>query len=164
MNAKRVLIPLDLMTSPSDALVYAREMAVDAPLCVTLLYVLNLNIVAPGRQVYDELCAEGEAALRKLAWLFFGTERAARIVVRVGLPHEQIVAEARSDKSDLIILSSPKRRSWKRFLGLGTTQRIVDASPCPAMVLPQKSIRPPHRIIIPAPVEPETEEVAVTAA
>src|ERR1022692_3727307 len=53
---KRVLVPLDLMRSPCDALVYARNMAADSPVCVTLLYVLNLNIVPPGRQIYDELC------------------------------------------------------------------------------------------------------------
>lgn len=105
MNIKHILIPLDLMRSPCDALVFARNMAADSPVCVTLLYVLNLNIVSPGRRIYDELCMESEAALRKLARFFFGTDRAARIVVRVGLPHEEIVAEAKAESSDLIILS-----------------------------------------------------------
>ena len=50
MNIKRILIPLDLMRSPCDALVYVRNMAADSPVCVTLLYVLNLNIVPPGTE------------------------------------------------------------------------------------------------------------------
>ena len=138
MNSKRVLIPIDLMRSPCDALVFARNMAADLPVNVTLLYVLNLNIVTPGGQIYDELCRESEAALRKLAKFFFGTDRAARIVVRVGAPHEEIVAQAKAESSDLIVLSGPARRSWRRFLRLGTAQKIIDASPCPALVLPRR--------------------------
>jgi nucleotide-binding universal stress UspA family protein len=165
MNTKHILIPLDLMRSPCDALVYARNMAIDAPVCVTLLYVLNLNIVAPGRRIYDELCAESEVALQKLAKFFFGTDQAARVVVRVGTPHTEIVAEAKADSADLIILSGPARRSWKRLLRLGTTtQRIIDASPCPAVVLPRhRKMTQPGRQI-PAVTEVAPAEALLPAA
>jgi nucleotide-binding universal stress UspA family protein len=142
MNSKRILIPLDLMRSPCDALIFVRNLATQSPVCVTLLYVLNLNIVAPGRQVYDELCAESEAALRRLARFFFGADGAARVVVRVGAPHEEIVAEAKAEAADLIILSGPQRRSWKQLLHPGTIQKIIDASPCPALVLPRSRKQP----------------------
>ena len=145
MNMKRVLIPLDLMRSPCDALVYVRNMAVDSPVCVTLLYVLNLNIVPPGRKIYEELCAESEAALRKLSRLFFGADRVARVVVRVGAPHEEILAEAKAESSDLIVMSGPKRRTWTQLLHLGTTQRIIDSSPCPAVVLPRERRGSPQK-------------------
>jgi len=164
MNGKRVLIPLDLMRSPCDALIFARTMAVDQPVCVTLLYVLNLNIVVPSRQIYDELCAESEAALRKLARFFFGEDRAARIVVRVGAPHEEIVAEAKAESADLIILSGPERRSWKQLLHLSTTQRIIDASPCPALVLPRGRKKAPQRAALPPEAETAPAEVILPAA
>ena len=164
MNIKHILIPLDLMRSPCDALVFARNMAADSPVCVTLLYVLNLNIVSPGRQIYDELCAESEAALRKLARFFFGTDRAARIVVRVGPPHEEIVAEAKAESSDLIILSGPERRTWKQLLRLGTTQKIIDASPCPAMVLPRRRKMTRQRPHLAAVTEAAPEEALLPAA
>ena len=141
---KNILIPLDLMRSPSDALVYARNLAAESPISVTLLYVLNLNIVPPVRQVYDELCAESEAALQKLAKFFFGMDKAARVVVRVGSPDEEIVAEAKAESADLIIMSGPERRSWRQLLRLGTTQKVIDASPCPAMVLPRQQKMQPH--------------------
>ncbi|MGD0812701.1 MAG: universal stress protein [Verrucomicrobiota bacterium] len=137
MNIKRILIPLDLMRSPCDALAYVRDMAAESPVCVTLLYVLNLNIVPPGRKIYEELCMESEAALRKLSRLFFGADHAARIIVRVGAPHEEILAEAKAESSDLIVMSRPRRRSWSQLLHLGTTQRIIDSSPCPAVLLPR---------------------------
>jgi nucleotide-binding universal stress UspA family protein len=164
MNIKHVLIPVDLMRSPCDALVFARNMAADFPVCVTLLYVLNLNIVPPSRQIYDELCAESEAALRKLARFFFGTDRAARVVVRVGAPHEEIVAEAKAESADLIILSGPERRTWKQFLHPGTTQKIIDASPCPAVVLPRNRKMAPQSPNIPAVVEAAPVEAVLPAA
>jgi nucleotide-binding universal stress UspA family protein len=164
MNIKNILIPLDLMRSPCDALVYARNMAADSPVCVTLLYVLNSNILSPGQQIYGELCAESEAALRKLARFFFGTDRAARVVVRVGAPHEEIVAEAKAESADLIILTGPKRRAWKHRLGLGTTQKIIEASPCPAVVLPRHRKVAPQWPFIPTVTEATPAEAILPAA
>jgi nucleotide-binding universal stress UspA family protein len=164
MSIKNILIPLDLMRSPCDALVYARNMAADAPICVTLLYVLNLNIVPPGRQIYDELCAESEAALRKLARFFFGADGAARVVVRVGAPHEEIIAEAKERPADLIILSGPDHRTWKQLLRPGTTQKIIEASPCPAVVLPRHRKAAPQWPSIPTVTEAAPEEALLPAA
>jgi nucleotide-binding universal stress UspA family protein len=139
-------------------------MAADSPVCVTLLYVLNLNIVPPVRQVYDELCAESEAALKKLARFFFGNDLAARVVVRAGAPHEEIVAEAKAESSDLIILTGPERRAWKHLLGLGTTQKIIDASPCPAVVLPRRRKMAPQRPQIPTVTGTAPNEALLRAA
>lgn len=138
MKSRNLLIPVDLMRSPIDALICARGLAEEGPVGVTLLYVLNLNLGRIGRQVYDELCAESEAALRRLAWFFFGQDGAARIVVRVGTPHEEIVAEAKASAADLIILSGPERRGWNRWWKAGTAKKLIDAAPCPALVLPRQ--------------------------
>jgi len=163
MNIKRILIPLDLIRSPCDCLIFAQNMAADRPVCVTLLYVLNLNIVPPTPQIYDELCAESEGALRKLARFFFGSELAARVVVRMGTPYKEIVAEAKKESADLIILSAPKRRTWKQLLRLGTTQKIIDAAPCPSVVLPRgQKVAWPHSV--PAMMEAAPAEAVLPAA
>jgi nucleotide-binding universal stress UspA family protein len=164
-NVKHVLIPLDLMRSPCDALVFARNMAADFPVCVTLLYVLNLNIVVPsGKQLYDELCSESEAALRKVAGVFFGSERATRVVVRVGAPHEEIVAQAKADPADLIVLTGPERRSWKHLFHRGTTQKIIDSAPCAAVVLPRLLKTMERRPQLPEPKEIVIDESLLPAA
>jgi nucleotide-binding universal stress UspA family protein len=140
MNTRRILVPVDLVRSPSDALAYARSLAVDTPVSVTLLYVLNLNIVPPGGcHVLEDLCAEAENALRKLARLFFGTDRAVRIVIRIGSPHQEIAAQAKAGGDELIVMAAPQRRSWRRFFRLGTAQRIIDTAPCPVVVLPSRA-------------------------
>ena len=75
--------------------------------------------------------------LKKLARLFFGNSPSVRISVRVGRPHEEIVAEADAELSELIIMASPEPSRWKRFLGLGTVERVVRNAPCPTLVLPR---------------------------
>jgi len=164
-SVKHILIPLDLMRSPCDALVCARNMASEVPVSVTLLYVLNLNIiVSTGRQVYDELCAESELALRKLAKFFFGTDQAARIVVRVGRPHEEILAEAKSKHPDLIIMSGPQRTGWKQLLRGGTAQKIIDGSPCATLVLPRQPKSAVRRPALPVHRESAPAEALLPAA
>jgi nucleotide-binding universal stress UspA family protein len=100
-----------------------------------LLNVIDLNIFPPQPAVNDQLSAESQAALRKLAKLFFGAEQAARVVVRFGQPAAEIIAEAKTAEADVIVMCGPKPgrlRLWRR----GTTQRVLSAAPCPTLVLP----------------------------
>jgi len=137
MNIKRILIPVNLLKGPFDALQFAQGLADAVPIHVTLLNVVNLNVVTLEGRIYDEVCAESEAALKKLAKHFFGDSPSVRINVRVGQPHEEIVAEAEAELSELIIMASPKPSRWKQFLGLGTVERVVRNARCPTLVLPR---------------------------
>jgi nucleotide-binding universal stress UspA family protein len=137
MNSKRILIPVNVANGSFDALQFAQGLANEVPIHVTLLNVVNLNVVMMEPRIYDEICAESEADLKRLAKLFFGDSPSVRISVRVGRPHEEIVAEANAELSELIILASPKSSRWKRFLGLSTVERVVRSAPCPTLVLPR---------------------------
>jgi nucleotide-binding universal stress UspA family protein len=164
MNNKHILLPVDLVRSPCHSLVFAREMAAETPICVTLLYVLNLNIVTPTQNIYDELRAESEAALRALARFFFGTDQSVRVVVRIGAPEEEILAEARAQAVDLIVLPRPERRKWNHWWRRGTAQKVVDAAPCPAVILPPGNCQPARSGAIPAPASPLAVEEVLPAA
>jgi universal stress protein A len=144
MNSKRILIPVDLMRGSPDALVYVQRMAQENPLCVTLLHVVDLNIAPAMPSVYDQLCAEGEAALRKLAKLFFGADQAVRVIVRVGKAAEEIVAEAKAGVADMIILSAPKTSKQFRPFHHSTTRHVLGRAPCPTVVLPRPDKVTPH--------------------
>jgi nucleotide-binding universal stress UspA family protein len=137
MNSKRILVPVNLLKGSFDALQFAQGLADEVPIHVTLLNVVNLNVVMVESRIYNEVCAESEAMLKKLAKHFFGDSPAVRINVRVGRPHEEILAEAGAELSELIIMASPKPSRWKRFLGLGTIERVVRNAPCPTLVLPR---------------------------
>ena len=136
MNGKRILIPLDLRRSTTDAQLYLRQAASESPFCATLLYVIELNIVIPNNHLYHEICAESEATLRNLSMALLGHENAARVIVRIGRAHEQILAEARASRSELIILTSSKPRRWSHPFRSRTVERVVQFAPCPTLVLP----------------------------
>ena len=135
MRNKHILVPLDLVRGPASALVFVQQMAAETPVSVTLLHVVNLNIFPAQPAVNEQLCAESQAALRKLAKLFFGAEQATRIIVRAGQPASEIVAEAKAAGADMIVMCGPKPRRM-RFLRRGTTQRVLSSASCPTLVLP----------------------------
>jgi nucleotide-binding universal stress UspA family protein len=135
MRSKHILVPLDLARGPASALVFVQQMAAETPVRVTLLHVIDLNIFPPQPAVTDQLCAESQAALRKLAKLFFGAEQAARIIVRAGHPADEIIAEAKAAAADLIVICGPKSGRL-RLLRRGTTQRVLSSASCPTLVLP----------------------------
>jgi|HubBroStandDraft_1064217.scaffolds.fasta_scaffold254895_1 nucleotide-binding universal stress UspA family protein len=135
MRNKHILLPLDLVRGPASALVAVQKMAAESPVSVTLLHVIDLNIFPPQPDVNEQLCAESQAALRKLARLFFGAEQAARVIVRIGNPAEEIVAEAKEEEADLIVMCGPKPRRL-RLLRRGTTQHVLRSASCPTLVLP----------------------------
>ena len=137
MNGKRILIPVNVLKGSFDELQFAQGLADEVPIHVTLLNVVNLNIARVESRIYREVCAESEAALKKLAKHFFGDSPSVRTNIRVGQPHEEIVAEAEAELSELIIMASPKPARWKRFLGLGTVERVVRNARCPTLVLPR---------------------------
>jgi nucleotide-binding universal stress UspA family protein len=137
MNGKRILLPVNLLKGSFDALQFAQGLTDEVPIHVTLLNVVNLNVVRLESRIYDEVCAESEAALKKLAKHFFGDSPSVHINVRVGWPHQEIVAEADAELSELIIMAGPKPSRWKRFFGLGTVERVVRNAPCPTLVLPR---------------------------
>jgi len=137
MNVKRILIPVNPLKGSFDALQFAQGLADEVPIHVTLLNVVNLNVVKLEYRIFNEVLAESEAGLKKLAKHFFGDSPSVRINVRMGRPHEEIVAEAEAELSELIIMASPKPSRWKRFLGLGTVERVVRNAPCPTLVLPR---------------------------
>jgi nucleotide-binding universal stress UspA family protein len=138
-GARRILIPLDLVRGTIDPLLFVQGIGAESPVSATLLHVVSLNVGVTERRVYQELCSEANAALCKLARLFFGDDMETRVSVRIGRPHEQIIQEALSAGSELIILSAGKPNSWARLLAWGTTERVVRSAPCATLILPRKN-------------------------
>ena len=136
MNGRRILVPVNLDQSAFDALHFVAGLAGEMPVCATLLYVAELNISAPERRVYDELSRENERRLRSLAKLFFDGE-SPQVCVRLGKPHEEILAEAESGQAELIVMTSPKPSRAKWQIRRTTVERVVRKAPCLTLVLPR---------------------------
>ena len=136
MIGKRILVPVNLEQCSGEALLFVAGLASEMLICATLLYVVELNISAPGRRVYDELCHETEGRVRSLAKLFLDGER-PNVLVRVGTPHEEILAEAESEQAELIVMGSPKAPRARWQFRRTTVERVVRKAPCLTLVLPR---------------------------
>lgn len=137
MHAKRILVPVSLQRGDADALRFIENLSRDVPVHATLLHVVNLNIFGLEPRVLNELRHENEQRLRALARLFFEVVRLPQLRVRVGRPHEEILAEAEEEHAELIVMASPKacRPRWR--FSPATVERIVRNAPCPTLVLPR---------------------------
>jgi nucleotide-binding universal stress UspA family protein len=136
INGKRILAPVNLEQNSADALHFVAGLSAEMPVAATLLYVVRLNISTAERRVYDDLCRENERRLRAMAKLFF-EGALPHVCVRIGKPHEEIVAEAQASQSELIVMSSsraPRQRWWLRPT---TVERVVRFAPCLTLVLPR---------------------------
>ena len=137
-QGKSILVPVDLEKAEHscDALQFVGGMAGELSVHVTVLYVANLNVVAVARRVHDELRANWEKRLETLARQFLEDCATRRIRVRAGKPHEQIIAEAEQESSELIVLSRPRPSRWDWFRPR-TAERVVRAAPCLTLTLPR---------------------------
>ncbi len=133
MNRSDILVPLNLEKHGFEGLEFAARMSGEMPVQTTLLYVVELNIFPTDNRVYNELCLEYHERLRVLGQSFF--ENQPRLSVRVGKPHEEILAEARESNPELIVMAAAKaeRRKWP-FLA-STVDRVVQSAPCLTVVL-----------------------------
>jgi nucleotide-binding universal stress UspA family protein len=129
-------VDLDKPDDSREALRFVHAVAIEAAIEVTLLHVINLNISLPLTRVYEEMRSASETALRELAAIFFHHGLLVRCRVRMGRPHEQIVAEAAGGNFELILLSSPRHSRWGRLFGSGTAEHVYRDAPCPVLILP----------------------------
>lgn len=159
MSKKHILIPLDLLRGSAKALVFVQQMALENPLTITLLHVIDLNIGCTISGVDAQLFGESQVALAKLAKLFFGSEQATRIAVRFGQPVAEIVAEAQAEAVDMIVLCGPKSKPGMRLFHRGISVDLVRHAPCPTLVLPPAGNGAPLRY-----PQPSEESIAFSKA
>jgi nucleotide-binding universal stress UspA family protein len=115
MNPERILLAIDVARCPLEVFALVNGFARRPEVTVILLHVINLNIIAPENRVYQELAAEARAYLRRLAEEHLPPLTAAITHVRIGEPAKAILAEARAENPDLIILPTYGPSFWNRL-------------------------------------------------
>lgn len=137
MIGKRILVPVELDQRCYEGLEFVAALGREMPLSATLLHVVELNITPLERRTYHDVCRQKETRLRALAQLFFNGQ-SPEVCVRVGRPHQQILAQAESGQSELIVMATPRHtRKWWPF-SVTTVERVVRAAPCLTLVLPRE--------------------------
>lgn len=144
MNRSDILVPLNLEKDSLEGLKYAAQVAGEIPLHTTLLNVVELNVFPLDRRVYDEICLECQEKLRQFADGF--REDHIRVCVRIGKPHEQILAEARESGVEVIVMGAPRNHHRRWPFRSTNVERVVRDAPCLTLVMsePWKSAAPRH--------------------
>ena len=147
MNHSDILVPVNLDKPSYEGLEFAASAAGEMPVRTTLLYVVELNIFPLDRRVYDELCLEYHKKLGVLAQRFFDNQ-SPRLSVRIGKPHEQILAEAKESQPELIVMSVPANHHRRWSFRPTTVERVVRDATCLTLVLSDPTKITPDRIAV----------------
>lgn len=59
----------------------------------------------------------------------------ARSVLRIGVPHEEIVAACTAEAPDMIVMGTHGRSGLNRLLMGSVAERVVRTSPCPVLTV-----------------------------
>jgi nucleotide-binding universal stress UspA family protein len=93
---------------------------------------LNLTGIKNIREVLVGEQRQTEAAIKELA-------RQERTLIKTRIAHGEIaatiVAVAREERCDLIIMGAQKSNFWVRLFGRNIVEKVVSAAPCPVFVV-----------------------------
>jgi nucleotide-binding universal stress UspA family protein len=145
MTIKRILVPMDFSLDADAALAYALELARQFSASVYLLHVLE-NPLAAGMWSSDAYTAElsglslnlvrdAEERLRQAIPTIAGVHYGLTSEVRVGKPADTIVAFAREQIIDLIVMGTTGRTGVPRILMGSVAERVVRTAPCPVLTM-----------------------------
>jgi nucleotide-binding universal stress UspA family protein len=128
MKSERILLPVDVARCPLEVFELVNGLAKRPEVTIILLHVVSLNILAPENRVYEELGQEAQWYLENLANKHIPPMASTIAHVRVGNPAEEILAEAKAESVDLIILPTYGPSFWNRLKGLWTNVCIPSVS------------------------------------
>ena len=143
MSYKHILVPVDLGERSRAILEHAKAMADHFKSSIHLLYCFPnltfpdatglMNPLAP--QVIEEARADSERRLNDLLTPSERTRYHVRTTVLLGDPLDQIVACAKEDHADLIVMGTHGRTGLTHmFLG-SVAERVVRTAPCPVLTV-----------------------------
>ena len=134
---KKILVPVDFSDCSIKALEYAIPFAKQFDAELVLLNVIEPYPPVPQMELVDVEMIQD--SLRDLETLReeVGDDILCRSDVRTGIPHVEIVQEAKQNGIDLIILATHGYKGLSHvFLG-STAEKVVRNAPCPVLTVRQ---------------------------
>ena len=118
MKPEPILVPIDVAKCPLEVFELVNGFAKRPEVTVILLHVVNADPAVPVTCVHHERGREARRHLRWLADNHIQRPGSAAVRVRMGEPGDQILAEAKGESADLIILPSYGPSFWSRLKAL----------------------------------------------
>ncbi|MGI4734037.1 MAG: universal stress protein [Janthinobacterium lividum] len=126
MNLTTILCPLDFSAASTALVAYAAALAVGTGAELRLLYVQEPAVPTTG--------VEAELRVHRAAAEAAGANRVSTNTLQ-GEAAPEIVAEARRQHADLIVIGAHGHTGLSRFLMGNTAEVVVRTAPCPTMLV-----------------------------
>jgi nucleotide-binding universal stress UspA family protein len=141
LKLHKILAPVDFSGSMPGTLQCAAAFAREFGAAITLLHVVkpDQSDIPQGiarRYATEAVRDAGECQLNQLIDVLWANEVKAEALVAIGIPHLQIVNEAREIQADLIIMGSHGPVGIWGLFRRNTTSKVVRYAPCPVLVVP----------------------------
>jgi nucleotide-binding universal stress UspA family protein len=138
---KKILIPTD----GSDCSLRAAELGISLAKVlgakIIVIYAIDpiiLDELARGlkeKEVEKELREKGKRYLNYVVGLAEKEGLKAETILAKGEPHDQIVNCAKTKGADMIVMGTYGRRGTRRILIGSVTERVIEYTPCPVLVV-----------------------------
>jgi len=142
MKIKKVLLPVENGVLSKKTCAIAGGIAEAFGSKIIILHVIdegNLNrkdIVSEEYEMLKKNLEErGKKAIRYAEKMLKGKNLESKSIIKLGIPHEEIIKTAKDEKADLIIIGSHGRHGLRKILKGSVTEKTVDSAPCPVLVL-----------------------------
>lgn len=149
---QKILVACDLSPHAAQILDYALSVATVAGAPLTLVHVINrrdieaieyaahkILLVAPNEATDDytqQFCSEREDALRALIRKAGQPTRFAKVLVKTGIPSEELLATVLSEQADLVIMGTKGRTNLQSVLIGATAEKMFRHCPVPLLSVP----------------------------
>jgi nucleotide-binding universal stress UspA family protein len=138
IKANRLLLPIDLAKCPLEIFQLANGFTKPFDGEVVLLHVLDPREEARGSDDAGINLRRAQRHLERLGLLYLSPKVQASFRVRVGIPHEEILAEATATNVDLILFPTFIPSIWSRLAGFiygETVRNLVAGARCRVFVI-----------------------------
>jgi nucleotide-binding universal stress UspA family protein len=137
----RIVVPVDFSPASQEAWALGLRVAAlsDAELVLlhvvpeTPLYSEGPFSISSVEEVYAKQCRWAEAELGRWATHARNDGRRARVVVRRGVPHAEIISVATDERADLVVMATQGRGGLERALLGSVADRVIRLAPCPVL-------------------------------
>ena len=144
LDLRQILLPVDGSEGAAHAARFAARLARTAGAAITLMYVLH-PVTATAEGLASKSRDEAQAILRRAAAPSFRSAAEAmgpvehplhvREVVELGDPAGKIVAYARANPVDIIVMGSRGLSPFREILIGSVSDKVVRHAPCPVTVV-----------------------------
>jgi nucleotide-binding universal stress UspA family protein len=137
MKAERLLLPIDLAKCPPEAFLLANDLVPPFKGEIVLLYVIDRQTNSVTFRGRGPAFRRAESLLERVGSEYVRPTVEVSVRVRVGIPHEEILAEATTSDVDLILMPTFTPSIWSRWFGVrcgDTARNLISEAACRVLV------------------------------